>query len=237
MRSKPNSLPLGKAFIGRSGRTSSLASKKANSSGSSFWNVKSSSTSTTSIVEKIDKIERLVIDRKVTLVDDEGKLLAKVDSLVDHDSKDEVASVDNKMTNFLASKKVSYGTNSLLEQWTESYENDDYDFDPYDDDMYEGHDYDCEIRYHLGKENVVALAVCRKERFKPNRIRAMNMTILLSIKDKILAAQNEASKAINAPTEMLNEERHSPVLASVSLVPRSKLNIKGHLAYYSNLKS
>nr|GEV81684.1 hypothetical protein [Tanacetum cinerariifolium] len=124
---------------GINGRTSSLASKKANSSGSSFWNVKSSSTSTTSIVEKIDKIKRLVIDGKVTLVDDEGKLLAKVDSSVDHDSKDEVASVDNEMTNFLASKKVGYGTNSLQEQWTESYENDDYDFDPYDDDMYEGH--------------------------------------------------------------------------------------------------
>ncbi|GJZ28756.1 putative RNA-directed DNA polymerase [Tanacetum coccineum] len=31
-------------------------------------------------------------------------------------------------------------TNSLLEQWKETYENDDYDFDPYDDDMYEGPD-------------------------------------------------------------------------------------------------
>nr|GEV90390.1 putative reverse transcriptase domain-containing protein [Tanacetum cinerariifolium] len=64
-------------------------------------------------------------------------------------------------------------------------------------------DYDCEIRYHLGKENIVALALCGKERFKPNRIRVMNMTIFLSIKDKILAAQNEASEAVNAPAEML----------------------------------
>ncbi|GJW17569.1 hypothetical protein Tco_0025005 [Tanacetum coccineum] len=32
-----------------------------------------------------------------------------------------------------------YGTNSLLEQWRDSYlDNDDYD--PYDDDMYENHD-------------------------------------------------------------------------------------------------
>ncbi|GKB99583.1 putative reverse transcriptase domain-containing protein, partial [Tanacetum coccineum] len=38
-------------------------------------------------------------------------------------------------------------------------------------------DYDCKIRYHPGK---------------------------LSIKDKILAAQNEASEAINTPTEMLD---------------------------------
>nr|GEX58371.1 reverse transcriptase domain-containing protein [Tanacetum cinerariifolium] len=38
-------------------------------------------------------------------------------------------------------------------------------------------DYDCEIRYHPGKENVVADSVSRKERFKPRRVRAMNMTI------------------------------------------------------------
>ncbi|GJX25550.1 retrovirus-related pol polyprotein from transposon TNT 1-94 [Tanacetum coccineum] len=126
--------------FGTNGRTSNMASKKANSSGFSFWNVEFSSTSTTLIVEKIDKIERLIIDGKVTLMDEEGKPLANVDSSGDHDSEDEVASVDNEMVNFMASKKVGYGTNSLLEQWKETYENDDYDFDPYDDDMYKGHD-------------------------------------------------------------------------------------------------
>ncbi|GKD29493.1 putative reverse transcriptase domain-containing protein [Tanacetum coccineum] len=64
-------------------------------------------------------------------------------------------------------------------------------------------DYDYEIRYHPGKVNVVADALSRKERLKPRRVRAMNMTIQSSIKDKILAAQNEASKAVNAPVEML----------------------------------
>nr|GEV42324.1 putative reverse transcriptase domain-containing protein [Tanacetum cinerariifolium] len=54
-------------------------------------------------------------------------------------------------------------------------------------------DYDCEIRYHLGKVNIVADALSRNERIKPKRIRAINMTLQLSIKDKILAAQNEAS--------------------------------------------
>ncbi|GKC04342.1 hypothetical protein Tco_0995952, partial [Tanacetum coccineum] len=57
--------------LGTNGGTSNLASKKANSSGSSFWNVESSSTSSTPIVDKTDKIERLIIDGKVTLVDDE----------------------------------------------------------------------------------------------------------------------------------------------------------------------
>ncbi|GKB62867.1 putative reverse transcriptase domain-containing protein [Tanacetum coccineum] len=52
--------------------------------------------------------------------------------------------------------------------------------------------YDGEIRYHPGKENVVADALSRKERVKPKRVRAMNMTLQLSIKDRILAAQKEA---------------------------------------------
>ncbi|GJS01271.1 putative reverse transcriptase domain-containing protein [Tanacetum coccineum] len=54
-------------------------------------------------------------------------------------------------------------------------------------------DYDCEIHYHSSKENVVNDAISRKERVKPKRIRAMNMTLQSSIKGKILAAQKEAS--------------------------------------------
>ncbi|GJW40588.1 putative reverse transcriptase domain-containing protein [Tanacetum coccineum] len=53
-------------------------------------------------------------------------------------------------------------------------------------------DYDCEIRYHSGKENVVVDALSRKERVNPKRVRAMNMTLQSSIKDRILAAQKEA---------------------------------------------
>nr|GEY23743.1 hypothetical protein [Tanacetum cinerariifolium] len=79
-------------------------------SGSSFWNVDASSPSTTPVIEKIDKIEKLIIEGKVTLVDDDGKPLGK---------------------SFFF---------SLLEQWTKSYENGDYSYDPYDDDMYEGQD-------------------------------------------------------------------------------------------------
>ncbi|GKF01608.1 putative nucleotidyltransferase, ribonuclease H, partial [Tanacetum coccineum] len=37
-------------------------------------------------------------------------------------------------------------------------------------------DYNCEIRYHPSKANVVADALSRKQRVKPKRVRAMNMT-------------------------------------------------------------
>nr|GEZ53635.1 putative reverse transcriptase domain-containing protein [Tanacetum cinerariifolium] len=52
-------------------------------------------------------------------------------------------------------------------------------------------DYDCEIRYHPGKADVVANALSRKERVKPKRVRAMNMTFQSCIKDRILTVQNE----------------------------------------------
>nr|GEX81576.1 putative reverse transcriptase domain-containing protein [Tanacetum cinerariifolium] len=39
--------------------------------------------------------------------------------------------------------------------------------------------YDCEIRYHYGKANVVADSLRRKERVNPKRVRAMNMNFQL----------------------------------------------------------
>ncbi|GKB21136.1 putative reverse transcriptase domain-containing protein [Tanacetum coccineum] len=49
-------------------------------------------------------------------------------------------------------------------------------------------DYDCEIRYHPRKENVVANALSRKERIKPLRVRALVMTISLDLPKQILGA-------------------------------------------------
>nr|GEV23618.1 putative reverse transcriptase domain-containing protein [Tanacetum cinerariifolium] len=53
-------------------------------------------------------------------------------------------------------------------------------------------DYDYEIRYHPGKANVVVDAPSRMKRVRPKQVRAMNMTLQSSIKDKILAAQKKA---------------------------------------------
>ncbi|GJS20685.1 putative reverse transcriptase domain-containing protein [Tanacetum coccineum] len=68
-------------------------------------------------------------------------------------------------------------------------------------------DYDCEIRYHPGKENVVADALSRNERLKLRRVRAMITTIYSGLKTKILEAQGEASKDLKAPAEMLRGDR------------------------------
>nr|GFB38234.1 putative reverse transcriptase domain, ribonuclease H-like domain, aspartic peptidase domain protein [Tanacetum cinerariifolium] len=61
-------------------------------------------------------------------------------------------------------------------------------------------DYDCEIRYHPGKENVVADALSRKER-EPLRVRALVMTIGLDLPKQILNAQTEARKLKNIKKE------------------------------------
>nr|GEZ39084.1 hypothetical protein [Tanacetum cinerariifolium] len=127
----PRQAPKG-VLVGPNGTnrgTSNLASKEANSSGSSFWNVGASNTTNTPIVDRIDKFKKLIIDGKVTLVDDEGKPLKKVDYPDDHDNESEVAPVDNEMASFMALEWVGFGTNSLLEQWKDTYENADYDYD------------------------------------------------------------------------------------------------------------
>ncbi|GKC91501.1 putative nucleotidyltransferase, ribonuclease H, partial [Tanacetum coccineum] len=65
-------------------------------------------------------------------------------------------------------------------------------------------DYECEIRYHPDKANVVADALSRKERVKPRRVRVMAMTIQSRVKEMILAAQSEAFKQENVLAERLH---------------------------------
>ncbi|GJY98056.1 putative reverse transcriptase domain-containing protein [Tanacetum coccineum] len=62
-------------------------------------------------------------------------------------------------------------------------------------------DYDCEIRYHLGKANVVADALSQNERIKPLRVRALVMTIGLNLPKQTLSAQSKARKEENFVTK------------------------------------
>ncbi|GKG53650.1 hypothetical protein Tco_0555050, partial [Tanacetum coccineum] len=62
-------------------------------------------------------------------------------------------------------------------------------------------DYDCDIRYHPRKANVVVDALSRKEQETPLRVRALVMTINLDIPKQILNAQTEAREPENIKSE------------------------------------
>ncbi|GKD68719.1 putative nucleotidyltransferase, ribonuclease H, partial [Tanacetum coccineum] len=64
-------------------------------------------------------------------------------------------------------------------------------------------DYDCEIRYHPGKANVVADALSRKVQDKPLRVRSLVMYTCTYLSKRILKAQLEAVKQENVKAENL----------------------------------
>ncbi|GKB65941.1 putative reverse transcriptase domain-containing protein [Tanacetum coccineum] len=65
-------------------------------------------------------------------------------------------------------------------------------------------DYDCKIRDHPGKANVVADALSRKDRIKPLRVRALVITINLNLPVQILNTQAKEIKEKNVKEENLH---------------------------------
>nr|GEV50618.1 hypothetical protein [Tanacetum cinerariifolium] len=138
---KPNTSSSGNKKKG----TSNLGNNEATPSGSSFMNIDDDVefASNTPIGEKIDKIERQIGEGKLRLLDNDGNPLVSM-GIVESDSEVEVVYDDivNLMipTSGNDRSDKGYSTNSLLEQWRDSYSDND-DYDPYDDDMYENHDF------------------------------------------------------------------------------------------------
>ncbi|GKE31100.1 putative reverse transcriptase domain-containing protein [Tanacetum coccineum] len=101
-------------------------------------------------------------------------------------------------------------------------------------------DYDYDIRYHTGKENVMADALSRKERIEPLRVRALVMTIGLDFPKQILEAQIEALK----PENLENEDVGGMIIKDIpkeKLEPRTDgtlcLNDKSWLPSYGDFRS
>ncbi|GJY72927.1 putative reverse transcriptase domain-containing protein [Tanacetum coccineum] len=107
-------------------------------------------------------------------------------------------------------------------------------------------DYDCEIRYHLGKANVVADTLSRKEQEPPLKVRSLVMTIGLNLPKQILDAQTEARKPENIKNEdvggMLVENSKDPEkLGTEKLEPCADgtlcLNGRSWLPCYGDLRT
>nr|GEV00909.1 reverse transcriptase domain-containing protein [Tanacetum cinerariifolium] len=101
-------------------------------------------------------------------------------------------------------------------------------------------DYNCDIRYHPRKANVVAGAFSRKERNEPLRVRTLVMTIGLDLPKRILEAQIEAMK----PENLKNEDVGGMIRNDIpkeNLEPRADgtlcLNDKSWLPCYGDLRS
>ncbi|GJX22012.1 putative reverse transcriptase domain-containing protein [Tanacetum coccineum] len=101
-------------------------------------------------------------------------------------------------------------------------------------------DYDCDIRYHPGKANVVANALSRKERYKSLRVRALVMTIGLNLPKQILEAQTEALKPENVTAKDV-EGMHRQDLTKERLKPCADgslcLNNRSWLPCYGDLRT
>nr|GEW58406.1 putative reverse transcriptase domain-containing protein [Tanacetum cinerariifolium] len=98
-------------------------------------------------------------------------------------------------------------------------------------------DYDCEIRYHPGKGNVVADTLSRKER-EPLRVRSLVMMVHTNLPDRLLNAQTEAMKKDNVKAKNL-ERLIKPIFEILLHLPgvRQDVSRLKKLYWWPNMKA
>ncbi|KAF5792946.1 putative nucleotidyltransferase, Ribonuclease H [Helianthus annuus] len=94
-------------------------------------------------------------------------------------------------------------------------------------------DYDCEIRYHPGKANVVADALSRKESVKPIRINAKSIEVRNNLIERVLAAQRGAVLEANYPKEKLGVTEEQLTLSKDGIL---RLNGRIWVPIYGGLR-
>lgn len=94
-------------------------------------------------------------------------------------------------------------------------------------------DYDCEIRYHPGKANVVADALSRKNQNDVTRIHSLWMIVTSDLFDKIKLAQKEALKEENREKERITS--HIPHLEEDSQGIKTRYG-RVYIPFRSNIK-
>ncbi|GKG23377.1 hypothetical protein Tco_0391413, partial [Tanacetum coccineum] len=107
-------------------------------------------------------------------------------------------------------------------------------------------DYDCNIRYHPGKANVIGDALSWKEREPPLRVRALVMTISLDLPKQILNAQTEARKPKNIKNKdvggmLVENAKNLEAIRTEKLEPHAEgtlcLNGRSWLPCYGDLRT
>ncbi|GKE65010.1 hypothetical protein Tco_1519171 [Tanacetum coccineum] len=139
-------VPIGPKMVFKPQKEYRLVTKKTNASSSSNKKKGVEPTiefaSNSPIGEKINKIEGQICEGKLRMLDNDGNPLVPT-GIVESDSEMEVVFDETANLRISTSGKdgsdKGYGTNNLLEQWRDSYPDND-DYDTYDDDIYENHD-------------------------------------------------------------------------------------------------